>query len=148
MKQDLLSSCAEAAVVVEDQHVSLERRPGEKNGHTTVRTVIDQPPDATNDRRWSERISTVVKEGIEVERIVDRFDEEAEKEKDDDHMVVQSPSQFLPDEQATQKIEYASEGRYFAGEVRPELNRSRWNQLAVRTRVSGVAHGRRTPNGS
>jgi hypothetical protein len=135
-------------MVIEDQHVPLERRPGEKDGHTTVHTVIDQPPDAANDRRWSERISTVVKEGIEIERIVDRFDEEAEKEKDDDHMVVQSPSQFLPGEQAAEKIEYASEGGYFAAEIRPELNRSRWNQFSVSTGVSGVAHGRRTSNGS
>jgi hypothetical protein len=29
------------------------------------------------------------------EAIVDRFDEETEKKRDDDRMVVQSPSQFL-----------------------------------------------------
>ena len=92
MEKESPALCTKETMMVEDQHVSLERRPSQINRERTVDTEVHQPPDQTHRRRRGERIAATIEKCVEIQRVVDDFHQQAEKEQNDDHMVVQGVS--------------------------------------------------------
>lgn len=80
------SSCGRVPAVMEDEKVSLDRRPGEDDGNGAVEAQIDEPPRQTKCRRGGQN-DTALQE-IQVPRHVEQLHSKGENEEDDDGVIV------------------------------------------------------------